>query len=151
MAPTVAQLLKIGAKLDKKAGEFCATFQRLLDAFAINCSDNSDFIQLVSLWKIARKIAGIGVCANEIARRINIYKDDILSEQIEKLYNEDYSKHIVKNTSPNTIELINQLIVVFRRAWDNSDDRIRDVIKDCFKKLATQSTEIIRLDNKLNS
>lgn len=150
MSSSIQKLTKLSNRLDKKSMEFCSSFECLLAVFGKICNKNQDFLQLCEYWKIAKRVAGIATCAYEISSRINIYRDDILAESVEKLYNEDYSKHIVRGTAKSTINLINSLILIFRQAWDIADELNRDLIKKYFKELAMISPDIIKLEEKIN-
>jgi hypothetical protein len=150
MAISVQKLLKLSNRLEKKSLEFGTSFDYLLAVFGKICNTNSDFLQLCEYWKIAKRVAGISTCAYEISSRIVVYREDILNENIDKLYNEDYTKHIVKGTAKSTINLITSLILIFRQAWDISDDENKVLIKKYFKELAAMTPDIIGLEEKIN-
>jgi hypothetical protein len=150
MSVDFRKLLKLSNRLEKKSLEFCTSFENLLAVFGKICSKNQDFMQLCEYWKIAKRVAGVSTCGYEISSRINMYYEDILAENVEKLYNEDYSKYIIRGTSKSTVDLINSLILIFRQAWDIADQENRDLIKKYFKELAKISPDIISLEEKIN-
>lgn len=150
MSSSIQKLTKLSSRLNKKSMEFCSSFECLLAVFGKICDKNQDFLQLCEYWKIAKRVAGIETCAYEISTKISIYRDDIIDESVEKLYNEDYSKHIIKGTAKSTVNLINSLILIFRQAWDIADESNRVLIKKYFKELAIISPDIIKLEDKIN-
>lgn len=150
MALSFWELANLTDELEANSNKFCRAFNNLLKTFSKTCGKDANFVRLQELWILAGRVAGISTCAVSIAERINIYRDDILNERVDKLYNEDYSKHIIPGTQSDTLELITKLIDVFRSAWDKSDVKTRDGIKKYFKELASMTTLIIDLDKKIN-
>lgn len=143
------KIQKISKKLEKEAHKFCSIFERLLSTFGKVCKDDENFKLLNSYWDLAKSAAGLSTCAVSIAEKINIYRDDILAENVDKLYREQYEKHIIPGTNPNTEKLIFELVGVFRSAWDKSDEQNKDTIKQHFKKIAQLSPKILELDKEI--
>lgn len=147
---SIWEIAKASDDLQKRALKFCQQFDNLIKLFGKQCGDDEDFQKLGYYWTVAKKAAGVMGCAVQIAERINLYREDILAERVQKLYEEDYSVHIIKNTTASTRNLINSLITTFRLAWDKSGEQDRENIKKCFIGMAELTPAILSLDKQIN-
>jgi hypothetical protein len=151
---SMSATIKYSEKLGKLSRKFGTTFDRLVKIYRRQCKqingDLSKIEELTRLWGIAKQVAGIEYCAVEMAKWMNIYREDILAENIKKLYDEDYASHIAPDTQKETRELILGLIGVFKQAWDTSPDTVKESIKSQFKKMALLVIPILETENIIN-
>lgn len=113
----------------------------MIEFFIETSSGKTEFCEMYKNLELAKKVAGDTIIIQYTSKYMLMFKDDILAENVERLFSYDYTSLIEKDTAGDTDKLIRDIVDGIRSIWKGGDAAVQKRMRNYILKLLKTSID----------